>query len=235
MMHTTDTLDVQASAVWEAWNRRGFADRCQLLTSALEQWPAHAEAIVTLRLGRQLLQDAAALEPALTLPGPTGESNELYLTGRGSALVLGHEHTSQTLIGAQLLAALACGNAVVVHWPDQAEWTRMLVDACHHAGIPKGVLTLAEATTEPTELLQTPDLRLVITSGTPEQIITLNRTLASQEGVLIQLIAETDIANCPELISPDFLLRLVTEKTRTINTTAVGGNATLLELGSSAV
>lgn len=234
MMHTTDTLDVQASAVWEAWNRRGFADRCQLLASALEQLPAHAEAIVTMRLGRQLLQDSAALEPTLALPGPTGESNELYFTGRGVALVLGNEYSSQPLVSGQLLAALACGNAVVVHWPDQAEWTRMLVDVCHHAGVPKGVLSLAN-TDDLTELLQTPDLRLVITSGTPEQIITLNRTLANQEGVLIQLAAETDIVNCPELISPDFLLRLVTEKTRTINTTAVGGNATLLELGSSAV
>jgi delta 1-pyrroline-5-carboxylate dehydrogenase len=36
-------------------------------------------------------------------------------------------------------------------------------------------------------------------------------------------------------VNPDFLLRLVTEKTRTINTTATGGNAALLELGSSAV
>jgi delta 1-pyrroline-5-carboxylate dehydrogenase len=234
MMHTMDTLDIQTTAIWEAWNRRGFADRCRLLEPILEQLPAHAEAAATVRLAKQLLQDAAALEPVIALPGPTGESNELYLTGRGVVLVLGNEQSTHSLITCQLLAALACGNAVALHWPEQAEWSSALVDACHQSGVPKGALVLSEATSSK-DLLQTPDLRLVISSGTPEQIIALNRTLAAQDGVLIQLVAETDTTNCPQLVSPDFLLRLVTEKTRTINTTAVGGNATLLELGSSAV
>ena len=75
MMHTTDTLDIQATAIWEAWNRRGFADRCQLLEPILEQLPAHAESAATVRLAKQLLQDAAALEPVIALPGTTGQSN----------------------------------------------------------------------------------------------------------------------------------------------------------------
>lgn len=232
-MHTTDTPDTHAIAIWEAWNRRGFADRCRLLRPVLEQLPAHAEAATTVRLAEQLLHDAEALDPVMALPGPTGESNELYLTGRGAALLLGHEETTHTIIVCQLLAALACGNAVTLCWPDQADWSAELVNACHQAGVPRGVLALADVTRQD-ELLQTPDLRLVITSGAPDQVTVLNRTLADMEGILIQLVAETDLLNCPQLISPDFLLRLITEKTRTINTTAVGGNATLLELGSSA-
>ena len=35
-----------------------------------------------------------------------------------------------------------------------------------------------------------------------------------------------------ESVSPHYLLRFITERTRTDNTTAVGGNATLLELGA---
>jgi delta 1-pyrroline-5-carboxylate dehydrogenase len=232
MMHTMDTLDIQTTAIWEAWNRRGFADRCRLLEPILEQLPAHAEAAATVHLAQQLLQDAAALEPVIALPGPTGESNELYLTGRGVVLVLGNEQSTHSLITCQLLAALACGNAVILRWPEQTEWARALIDACHQAGVPKGALLLGQAATAEDQL-QTPDLRLVISSGTPEQTKALNRTLAAQDGVLIQLVAETDSVNCPQLVNPDFLLRLVTEKTRTINTTATGGNAALLELGSS--
>lgn len=234
MMHTTDTADIANAAIREAWNLRGFAGRCRLLEGVLAQLPAHEGSTLTRQLGQQLLQDALEFDKVIDLPGPTGESNELYLTGRGTALVMGNRESSLTLLSCQLLAALACGNTVVLHWPEQPEWGQTLVNLCHQAGVPRGVLLLNNSDTLPV-LLELPDLRLVITSGTPEQIIRLNRTLADLDGMLIQLVAETEGAHYPELISPDFLLRLVTEKTRTINTTAVGGNATLLELGSSAV
>ncbi len=233
-MHHSDSHDIQATAVWEAWNRRGFADRCRLLAEALEHLPAHAEAALTERLARQLLNDAEGLGATLEMPGPTGESNELYLTGRGVALVLGNPESSETLVACQLLATLACGNAAVLRWPGQERWLSQLVEALQQAGVPRALLAVDSDTPEP-ELIKHPDLRLVVTSCTPEQEISLNRALAMQEGVLLQLVAETDLQHCPLLTSPDFLLRLVTEKTRTINTTAVGGNATLLELGSRTV
>lgn len=233
-MHTTDTPDIANAAIREAWDHRGFANRCRLLAPLLEQLPPHEGADTTVRLARQLLNDAAALEPVLSLPGPTGESNELYLTGRGTALVLGSPQSTATAVACQLLAALACGNTLVLHWPEQAEWSQALVNLCHQAGVPRGVLMLNNTDQFPS-LLQLPDLRLVMASGSDEQVIALNRTLAAQDGMLVQLVAETDRKDYTELVSPDFLMRLVTEKTRTINTTAVGGNATLLELGSSAV
>lgn len=233
-MHHADTLDLHTGAVWEAWNRRGFADRCRLLSAAAERLPAHAGAALTERLVRQLLADAQALDATLELPGPTGESNELYLSGRGLALVLGSEHSDETLLASQLIAALACGNAVVAIWPGHDSWLAQLAEVLHQAGVPRGLLTVNPATT-PEAIFPHPDLRLVITSCSAEQEIALNRTLAQQDGVLLQLVAETDLARFPLLTSPDFLLRLVTEKTRTINTTAVGGNASLLELGSRAV
>lgn len=233
-MHHADSHDIQAGTVWEAWNRRGFADRCRLLTTALEHLPAHAEAALTERLTRQLLSDAERMGTTVELPGPTGESNALYLNGRGLVLLLGTETGSETLVAVQLLAALACGNAVVLRWPGQESWLGQLVEVLQQAGVPKALLA-ADSHTPEAELLNHPDLRLVITGCSPEQAIRLNRALAMQEGVLLQLVAETDLQLCTLLTSPDFLLRLVTEKTRTINTTAVGGNATLLELGSRSV
>jgi len=233
-MQHSNTQDIQAASIWEAWNRRGFAARCQLLATALEHLPAHAEAALTERLARQLLDDARPLGETLELPGPTGESNELYLTGRGVALVLGTEDSSETLVTCQLLATLACGNAAVLQWPGHEQWLTLLVEALYQAGVPRAMLALDTGTPEG-QLLGLNDLRLVVLSCRPEQEIALNRRLAEHEGVLIQLVAETDLQHCPLLTSPDFLLRLVTEKTRTINTTAVGGNATLLELGSRTV
>lgn len=230
-MHYADAHTIRTGAAWEDWNRRGFADRCRLLGTALEHLPAHAEAALTERLVRRLFADAEALDTTLEMPGPTGESNELYLTGRGVALVLGTDVSSETLVAGQLLAALACGNAVILRWPDHEGWLGQLVEALQQAGVPKALLALDSHTPE-AELLGHPDLRLVITSCTREEAIRLNRTLAAQNGVLLQLVAETDLQQCPLLTSPDFLLRLVTEKTRTINTTAVGGNARLLTLAA---
>ncbi|MBA4503342.1 delta 1-pyrroline-5-carboxylate dehydrogenase [Marinobacterium marinum] len=227
-------FDTQAIAIWEAWNRRGFADRCQHLASALEHLPAHAEAALTERLASQVLNDAGPLGKVLEMPGPTGESNELYLTGRGLALVSGTDSSSETLLACQLLATLACGNTVVLRWPGQEAWTTALASALHQAGVPRAMLVV-DNETPAAELLAEEALRLVVTSCTPAQEIELNRRLAEQDSVLVQLVAETDLQHCPLLTSPDFLLRLVTEKTRTINTTAVGGNATLLELGSRTV
>ncbi|PSL14126.1 delta-1-pyrroline-5-carboxylate dehydrogenase [Marinobacterium halophilum] len=233
-MHHSDTKDIQAAAVWEAWNRRGFADRCQLLASALDHLPAHADAALTVRLAQQLLDDAKPLGETQLMPGPTGESNELYLTGRGVALVLGTADSTETLVSCQLIAALACGNAVVVQWNGHEAWLTQLVEALYTAGVPRAALALDTKTPE-LELFSMDDLRLLVTSCKPALEIELNRALAIHDGVLIQLVAETDLQHSPLLTSPDFLLRLVTEKTRTTNTTAVGGNATLLELGSRTV
>ncbi|WP_305846204.1 hypothetical protein [Photobacterium kishitanii] len=57
------------------------------------------------------------------------------------------------------------------------------------------------------------------------------RQLAQREGVLAQLVAELDGELVPVIGSQHYCLRFITERTRTINITAVGGNATLLELG----
>lgn len=233
-MQHSNMQDIRANAIWEAWNRRGFADRCDRLLDALEHLPPHAEAALTRQLAQQILDDARPLGETLEMPGPTGESNELYLTGRGVALVLGTADSTETLLACQTIAALACGNAVVLHREGKDQWLTALIEALYQAGVPRAMLALDTDTPE-SELLKLNDLRLVITSCTPAREIELNRALADQDGVLIQLVAETDLQHYPLLTSADFLLRLVTEKTRTINTTAVGGNATLLELGSRTV
>ncbi|MCO4788283.1 1-pyrroline-5-carboxylate dehydrogenase, partial [Vibrio cholerae] len=48
---------------------------------------------------------------------------------------------------------------------------------------------------------------------------------------IVSLVSETDLLTLPVAHDPHLSLRFITERTRTINITAVGGNATLLELG----
>ncbi|GGB98523.1 1-pyrroline-5-carboxylate dehydrogenase [Marinobacterium zhoushanense] len=221
------------AAVFENWNRRGFTYRCKLLHAALEQLPLAGDHEEQLRLIPLLLDRAQHMGRVQPLPGPTGESNELYLSGRGDVLVFGTSGASPVALAGQVFSALACGNPVILSGQVEAAWCNRLVMLLHQIGVPRGVLTFVES--EPLEaLLALPKLALVAPVCRAEEQILFQRQLAERQGLLVQLVAETDAEGCSTLLQPDHMHRFVTEKTRTINTTAVGGNATLLELGSTA-
>ncbi len=223
----------EAASVFETWNRRGFAARCDLLGGALAQLPLCADHEEQSRLLPRLLDRARLLDQPIELPGPTGESNELYETARGLTLVVGSDSATPRALAGQLFAALACGNPVIFSAEPEPEWGSRLVTLLHQVGVPRGVLVCADNAPLET-LLQLPSLTLVAPVCRPEELIRIQRPLAERDGLLVQLAAETDPDGCTTLLQPDHLHRFLTEKTRTINTTAVGGNATLLELGSSA-
>ncbi|MFN3882291.1 MAG: hypothetical protein ACK4L8_12790 [Nitrincola lacisaponensis] len=230
-MSTQDPRITQAQAAWEAWNHLGFTKRSERLKKLASELPPLRDAQVQALL-RPLLDLSITMEPIQVMPGPTGESNELYLNGRGVTLVIGDDSASEVAFIGQMISALACGNCVVLQWPGQSEWVRNLVEKAHMFGLPEAVIQyLPDSPLEHTLALD--GLAVVAAVCTTEQARQINRLLAQRDGLLVQLVCETDPQGCSHLLQPDHLLRFVTERTRTINTTAVGGNATLLELGST--
>lgn len=232
-MSVQDFLGPDADRVFETWNRRGFAARCSLLDSALDQLPVTTDLEQQRRLLSQLLDQARPLDAALEMPGPTGESNALSLSGRGLSLVFGTADATPRALAGQVFIALACGNPVILGGQAEAAWGEQLTQLLHRIGVPHGVLAWARNTPLDT-LLQLPGLSLVAPVCRTDEQIGIQRQLANREGLLVQLAAEIDPEGCTRLQQPDHLYRFVTEKTLTINTTAVGGNATLLELGGNA-
>lgn len=221
-------------AVLEHWNRRGFSDRARLIENILNQLPAAEDRLKQQTLMRRLLSQAPKLGEVEVMPGPTGESNELYHTGRGDALVYASDKSSKVAILGMITGALLCGNAVIVHAPAHREWATRLCGLLHQVGVPVNVLVLnSDVSLE--ELVTSQPLNIVCAVCDTHEARDLAKAVAKRDGVLVQLVTETDSESCSTLLQYDFLLRLVTEKTRTNNTTAVGGNATLLELGSTAV
>lgn len=230
-MSTQDNRMTHALNAWEAWNHLGFVTRSERLKTLAVELPQTRDASIKSLL-RTLLDLSITLEPIQLMPGPTGESNELYLNGRGIALVIGDESASKTAMVGQLMTALACGNCVLLQWPGHSDWVSDLVEKAHMFGIPNGVIqALPETPLETTLALG--GIALVAAVCSTENARLINRLLAQRDGLLVQLVAETDSEHCSHLLQPDHLLRFVNERTRTINTTAVGGNATLLELGST--
>lgn len=230
-MHTQDSGITHALNAWEAWNHLGFVKRSDRLKSLSAELPQTRDISVKSLL-RSLLDLSVTLEPIQIMPGPTGESNELYLNGRGVALIIGDDSASKTAMVGQVIAALATGNCVLLQWNGHSDWVNDLVEKAHMFGLPTGVIqALPEMPLE--QALALESISLVAAVASKEKVRQMNRLLAQRDGLLVQLIAETDAEHCSNLLQPDHLLRFVTERTRTINTTAVGGNATLLELGST--
>lgn len=149
------------------------------------------------------------------LPGPTGESNELRMRGRGVFICISPWNFPVAIFTGQIAAALAAGNGVVAKPAEQTplvafEVTRLL----HRAGIPAGVLNLVPGDGKIGALLVA-DRRVagVAFTGSTEVARNINRALAAKDGPIPPLIAETggvnamivDATALPEQVTDDVI------------------------------
>lgn len=225
---TIATLVKNSSAAWEGWNNLGFETRIGILRRWTEQLPAEGRAMVEYQC-RNAEEHVAKTE---LMPGPTGETNELYCAGRGVFVVTADNDAPLVAVLGQLATALLTGNTVLACFPAGfALSAKEVVTQLEHCGCVGGVITAIDSD-QLSELVSHPAVAGVVYAGSPSTTMVLARQLAARDGQLAQLISESDYAQLPVIGSPTYSLRFVTERTRTINITAVGGNATLLELGS---
>jgi len=219
-----------AFSAWENWNLTNFDSKSESLLAfkqALQQVKPELASVVSYHIE----QASALLAQTHQLVGPTGETNELYTAGRGVALVIQdntQEQAKQAVL-AQLTAALISGNSVIL-CSDDAEFSQVLEAAYVQSSLPTNLVQFA-ALDAYHQLLDS-DVRSVGYVGNPEVERSINRQLAKRSGAIVSLTSETDLMSIPFAHDPHLVLRFITERTRTINITAVGGNATLLELGS---
>ncbi|WP_422410249.1 MULTISPECIES: bifunctional proline dehydrogenase/L-glutamate gamma-semialdehyde dehydrogenase PutA [unclassified Endozoicomonas] len=128
------------------------------------------------------------------MPGPTGESNELYLTGQGVFLCISPWNFPLAIFLGQVVAALACGNTVVAK---PAEQTTLIaaraVEMMLEAGVPADVIQLVpgEGKDIGHQLTADPRIAGVAFTGSTQTARLINQTLAAREGAIIPLIAET--------------------------------------------
>lgn len=220
-------IDV-ANQVFEAWNALGVQGRAEKLEQAIFSL-SHEQA----QMARWQLTNARhEIGEAQVMPGPTGESNVLSTHGRGAFLTavqsnLINEQTSIGLIG-QVFAALVAGNPIITVGPDgQALMDQMA------KFLPEGVIqNVAESAMD--SIVEATDLAGVAIVCDVQKAQQLSQQLAQKTGLLCQLVEETNVGSLSTIAAPHYILRFVTEQTVSTNTTAIGGNATLLELGSKA-
>ena len=132
------------------------------------------------------------------LPGPTGERNTLSLHGRGVFVCISPWNFPLAIFTGQITAALVAGNSVVAKpAPATPLVAHAMTRLLHEAGVPAEVLQLTPADGPPfgEVALTHPALAGVAFTGSTATASTINRTLASRDGAIVPLIAETGGVN----------------------------------------
>ena len=203
-------------AAQPAWDRTPAASRAAILEHAahlLEQRMADYIALCVKEAGKTIPDSVAEVREAVDflryyaaqaraqfgapeqLPGPTGESNQLQLQGRGVFVCISPWNFPLAIFLGQVSAALAAGNSVIAK---PAEQTNLIghaaVKLLHEAGIPEAVLQFlpGDGATVGAALTQDPRVAGVAFTGSTDTARAINRALAGREsGPIATLIAET--------------------------------------------
>ncbi len=212
---TIDRSLVNATAAQPAWDALPPASRANILEYAadlLEQRRAQFVALCVREAGKTLpaaiseVREAAdmcryyaAMARKLmgapdALAGPTGESNQLSLHGRGVFVCISPWNFPLAIFTGQVAAALAAGNAVIAKPADQTVLIGYhAVKLLHEAGVPEAVLQFVpgKGSMIGNTLLTEPEVAGVCMTGSTETAWTINRTLAARNAQIASLIAET--------------------------------------------
>ena len=159
-------------------------------------------------------QARAVLRPQV-LPGPTGESNEFHMRGRGVFVCISPWNFPLAIFTGQVAAALAAGNAVVAKPAEQTPLIAVqAVRLLHAAGVPTAALHFVPGDGKVgAALVADPRTAGVAFTGSTEVARGINRVLAGKDGPIVPLIAETgginamivDATALPEQVTDDVI------------------------------
>lgn len=198
------------------WSALALELRASLISVVAKALPSDCSQILE-RMVAQALVDFAPH----TLPGPTGESNELRTRGRGVFVVLGAGATAPVLAAAAS-AALLAGNAVAVV-PDRSSLpvAQTLIAAMLQAGVPAAALQLLEGADH--SIVSLPPVAGVVFTRVDSALArVVQQQVAHRPGAILPVLAAVEACDALQIY------RFATEQTLSINTAAAGGNAALL-------
>ncbi|SEA68279.1 L-glutamate gamma-semialdehyde dehydrogenase [Variovorax sp. YR216] len=182
---------------------------CALLVKeAFKSWSdAIAEVREAVDFLRYYADEAERIMRPVALPGPTGESNELRLTGRGPWVCISPWNFPLAIFLGQVAAALATGNTVLAKPAEQTPAIASeAVKLLHAAGVPPQAVQLLHGAGETVgaALVAAPGVAGVVFTGSTQVAKIIHRALAAKDGPIVPLIAETGGINAM-LVDPTAL------------------------------
>lgn len=128
------------------------------------------------------------------LPGPTGETNQLFMRGRGVICCISPWNFPIAIYVGQVVAALMAGNCVIAKPAEQTSLVAMRVmQLMHEAGVPQSVLYVCPGLGEEVGVQLVNDERIsgVMFTGSTQTAKAIQLALAKRSGPIVPLIAET--------------------------------------------
>ena len=209
-----DATMARLRAAAAAWNACGVAARAAILrraADALEERMAEFCGLLVKEARKTLADCVAEVREAIdflryyadeaeaklgtqVLPGPTGESNELRLHGRGVFVCISPWNFPLAIFAGQVAAALVAGNTVAAKPAEQTPAVAARMAALlHEAGVPADALALLHGPGESVGAALVADARTagVCFTGSTAVAKHINRALAAKDGPIVPLIAET--------------------------------------------
>jgi RHH-type proline utilization regulon transcriptional repressor/proline dehydrogenase/delta 1-pyrroline-5-carboxylate dehydrogenase len=219
-VHYADATTVQealatADSAWPGWNGTDAEERAAILERAAELYETHRAELMMLcvrEAGKTVRDSHADVREAIDflryyagccrelfahpmpLPGVTGETNALYLGGRGIFLCISPWNFPVAIYTGQVAAALAAGNCVLAKPAEQTSLAAgFATSLLYQAGVPAPVLGFLPGPGPAIGGLVLTDSRLagVAFTGAVDTAAQINRLLAQHPGPPRTLIAET--------------------------------------------
>ncbi|MEE2023765.1 bifunctional proline dehydrogenase/L-glutamate gamma-semialdehyde dehydrogenase PutA [Alkalimonas mucilaginosa] len=162
------------------------------------------------------------MRKSITLPGPTGESNTLHIEPRGCVVCYADKSTSFNFWAISIITALAAGNTVITVASELFyEEAVAFKDKFIATGVAEGVFQVARPN-QLQAILAHPHLAGAVVAARSTRLGYFSQQLAQRQGAILPVISAE--------YYDTLIKRLVTEKTISIDTTASGGNTSLMTL-----
>ncbi len=210
-----DRAFAAATEAFADWSRRPADERAACLERAADLMEVHRAELMALAVreaGKTIGDALAEVREAVDfcryyavraradfaepnrLDGPTGETNEVSLHGRGVFVCISPWNFPLAIFTGQVVAALAAGNTVIAKPADQTPLiAARAVGLLHEAGVPPGALNLlpGRGAVVGQALIADPRTAGVAFTGSTGTARTINRALAARDGPIAPFIAET--------------------------------------------
>lgn len=170
----------------------------------------------------QLTRIEKLLKKPTVLPGPTGESNLLYLEPRGCVVCYADKDTEFSFWLMSIVSALAVGNTVITAVSDWFyEEAKAISNKLMLCGAAEGVMQVVKHD-KLNALLHHDDIAGTVVDSNSARMGYFGKQLAERDGAILPVISAE--------YNDTLIQRLVSEKTISIDTTASGGNTSLMTL-----
>jgi len=220
----------KASESEKAWRLTDLNTRISYVRQLLAKI-AHVEIVddladdlnLTLSAARsQLIDIEKRMKTPKILSGPTGESNIIYLENRGNIICYADENVSFHFWVLSIVTALATGNTVITVVSDLFyDEALAFKDKFISTGADEHVFQVAKLCHLNT-MLAHPVLSGVVVDSQSDGKQYVSKKLSERQGAILPVISSE--------YNDNLIQRLLTEKTISIDTTASGGNTSLMML-----